>query len=96
VLVKPESLLDVPNAFSPGSQPNGTIKVERRGIATLNSFRIFNRWGTKVFETNDINQGWDGRFNGEPQPMGVYVYIVEATTNTGRRFTKQGNITLIR
>ncbi len=97
VLVNPETLLVVPNAFSPGGLgPNATIKVERRGIATLNSFRIFNRWGTKVFESADINQGWDGRLNGEPQPMGVYVYMVDATTSTGRRFTKQGNITLIR
>lgn len=97
VLVNPETLLVVPNAFSPGAiGPNGTIKVERRGIATLNSFRIFNRWGIKVFESNNIDQGWDGRFNGEPQPMGVYVYMVDATTSTGRRFTKNGNITLIR
>lgn len=96
VMVNEESVLDVPNAFSPGSQPNGEIKIVRRGLATLKYFRIFNRWGTMIFETNDLEKGWDGRYNGEPQPMGVYVYTVEAYTNTGRKFYKQGNITLIR
>jgi len=96
VLVNAESVLDIPNAFTPGSNPNSEIKIVKRGIATLKYFRIFNRWGTKVFETSNIDQGWNGQFNGSPQPMGVYVYMVEAVTNTGRRFVKQGNITLIR
>lgn len=96
VFVNPETLLDLPNAFSPGSQPNGEIKIIKRGIATLKYFRIFNRWGAKVFETSNIDEGWNGQFKGTPQPMGVYVYMIEAETNTGRRFTKQGNITLIR
>jgi gliding motility-associated-like protein len=75
---------------------NTEIKIIKRGIATLKYFRIFNRWGQKVFETTDIDEGWNGRFNGNLQPMGVYVYMVEAVTNTGRVFNKQGNITLIR
>lgn len=96
IIVNNESVLDVPNAFSPGNNLNGEIKIVRRGIASLKYFRIFNRWGTKVFETTDIDKGWNGQLNGEPQPMGVYVYTVEAVTNTGKRFIKQGNITLIR
>ena len=96
VYVKTETVLDIPNAFVPGSGPNGELKIVKRGIATLKTFQVYNRWGNKVFETSDIEQGWDGRFNGEPQPMGVYVVIVEAYTNTGRRFYKQGNVTLIR
>ncbi len=96
VLVETETLLDLPNAFSPGSQPNEELKIIKRGLATLKYFRIFNRWGAKVFETSDIEEGWDGRLNGTPQPMGVYVYMIEAETSTGRRFVKQGNVTLIR
>jgi gliding motility-associated-like protein len=96
VNVSLDSYLDVPNAFTPGSAPNPTIKVVHHGTAVLKSFAIYNRWGVKVFETSDINQGWDGRFKNDPQPMGVYVYTVEALTPTGRRFVKQGNITLIR
>jgi gliding motility-associated-like protein len=96
VYVALDSYIDVPNAFSPGTGPNNTIKVVHLGDATLKSFVIYNRWGAKVFESSDINHGWDGRMKGEPQPMGVYVYMVEAVSPTGRKFVKQGNITLIR
>ncbi len=95
VLVSSESILDVPNAFSPGSR-NSTFKILRRGDATLKGFTIFNRWGQKVFETADIDKGWDGTYNGEPQPMGVYIYTIDAVNANGRRFTKQGNVTLVR
>ncbi len=96
VYVDPETLLNVPNAFVPGNGPDGELKIIKRGIATLKYFRIFNRWGQDVFSTTDIDKGWDGKYNGTPQPLGVYVYEVEAYTNTGRQFVKQGNVTLIR
>ncbi len=96
VLLRAESVLAMPNAFVPGSGPNGQLKIMRQGIASLNYLRIFNRWGTKVFETNNIDEGWDGTYNSADQPMGVYIYQVDAVTPTGRRFTQQGNITLIR
>ena len=96
VFVNTESIVDMPNAFSPGSSPNGELKIVKKGIASLKYFRIFNRWGQVVIETTDINKGWDGKFNGEPQPMGVYVYTIEAFTSTNERFYKQGNVTLIR
>jgi gliding motility-associated-like protein len=96
IYVSTETPINIPNAFTPGSEPNSSLKVNYRGIATLKSFSIYNRWGTKVFETTNIDEGWDGRFNGEPQPMGVYIYMVEAVSSSGRKFVKQGNITLIR
>jgi len=96
ILVSDESLLDVPNAFSPGSPSNGKFKILRRGDATLKNFTIYNRWGMKVFETADIDKGWDGTYNGEPQPLGVYVYTIDAVNVNGKRFTKQGNVTLVR
>ncbi|MEI8278962.1 MAG: choice-of-anchor L domain-containing protein [Bacteroidota bacterium] len=96
VIVHGESIVGIPNAFSPGTGPNSDLKIIMRGIATLKNFSIFNRWGNKVFETADINEGWNGKYKGEPQPMGVYVYMVEAYTKAGQRIYKQGNITLIR
>ena len=96
VLVRRESVLAFPNAFAPGSGPNGRLKIMRQGIASLNYLRIFNRWGNVVFETKNIDEGWDGTFNGAEQPMGVYIYQVDAVTPTGRHFTQQGNVTLIR
>ena len=96
IYVDPQSLLALPNAFTPGNGPNNEFKIIIQGIATLNYFRIFNRWGNLVFETNNINQGWNGEYNGVPQPMDVYVYEVEAVTSTGEIFKKHGNTTLLR
>jgi len=96
VYVSDDSYIGVPNAFTPGSGANSVLKVSHLGSATLKSFTIFNRWGVKMFESEDINTGWDGTFNGEPQPMGVYVYMVKAVTYKGREIYKQGNITLLR
>lgn len=93
VLVNTEPVLDVPNAFSPN---NGDYRILRRGAATLSYFRIFNRWGNVVFETTDINKGWDGKLKDTPQPVGVYIYTIEAVTPGGKVFHKEGNLTLIR
>jgi gliding motility-associated-like protein len=96
IYANPGSLIDVPNAFTPGTAPNSIFKVLKRGIATLNYFRIYNRWGNLVYEGKDIDAGWDGTFNGQPQPIGVFVYEIEAITNTGTVFHKHGNVTLLR
>ncbi|PSK94135.1 choice-of-anchor L domain-containing protein [Taibaiella chishuiensis] len=93
VLVNTESLLDLPNAFVP---TDGDLKIVKRGLANLKYFRIFNRWGNMVFETSNIDQGWDGRYKGQEQPLGVYIYSVDAETSTGKKFRKDGNVTLLR
>ncbi len=93
-LVNP--LLDVPNAFTPGRfGENGIVKVVGFGITHL-VFRIYNRWGQMVFESNDPNIGWDGTYKGTLQPMDVYGYTLEAQFFNGTRATKKGDITLIR
>ena len=96
IYIDAESLLALPNAFTPGSSVNSVFKILKRGIATLNSFRIYNRWGNLVFETSNIDEGWDGTYHGTPQPYDVYVYQVDAVTSTGKVFHKAGNVTLIR
>ena len=88
--------VDVPNAFTPQSgDVNSRIFVKGFGITKLR-FIIWNRWGQKVFETNDKNIGWDGKFNGALQPMEVYAYTLEAEFFDGKKTTKKGDITLIR
>ncbi len=91
-----DSYISVPNAFTPGSAPNSIIHIINRGSVTLKHFIIFNRWGQKVFETNNITEGWDGTLNTHPQPMGAYIYTIDAYTPNGRKISKQGNITLLR
>ena len=96
IYVSGESILALPNAFVPGNGPNGIFKILKRGDAVLNHFRIYDRWGVTVFETADINKGWDGTYKGVLQPFAVYVYDVSATTATGTPINKVGNVTLLK
>jgi gliding motility-associated-like protein len=89
----------VPNAFTPnGDGRNDLYRVFAR-CAELSSLKIFNRWGEKVWETEDINQGWDGTYRGAAQPTEVYVYLISyrlLSDKSGVSKHKQGSITLIR
>lgn len=92
-----DALVMVPSAFSPNNDNNNDLlHVLVRGIFHLNDFYIYNRWGALLFQTNDANIGWDGKYKGEPQELGVYVYLVEGTDAKGNKISKQGNITLMR
>jgi gliding motility-associated-like protein len=92
------SNISVPNAFSPGNGtgPNDELKVLHNGTASIEYFRIFNRWGQMIFESTNIEKGWNGKFNDAPQPIGTYIYSVRAKDNTGKTLDKTGNFTLIR
>jgi gliding motility-associated-like protein len=93
-LVKP--LFDVPNALTPnGDGKNDKIFVRGFGIKTI-TWRIFNRFGQVVFQTNNRNEGWDGRYRGVVQPMDVYAYTLEIETSEGQKVRKMGDITIVR
>jgi gliding motility-associated-like protein len=63
-----------PNAFTPNNDGiNDIFKPEEQDILAY-SMSLYNRWGQKVFETNNINQGWDGKIKGAPAPAGVYFW----------------------
>ncbi len=87
----------VPSGFTPnGDGNNDVIKVRGWGLQELYAFRIYNRWGEKLFETNDFDIGWDGTYKGKPQGVETYAYVVEALTFDGRKVTGKGYISLIR
>jgi len=87
----------VPSAFTPNDDnKNDEIGLTTKGIRDLGVFRIYNRWGQKVFETNDINATWDGFFNGFAQEIGVYVYYAIGFTYLDEELLVKGNITLLR
>jgi len=87
----------VPNAFTPNNDNNNDILYVRgQLVSSIKIFRIYNRWGELLFETDDINTGWDGTFKGQNMNSGVYVYYVEAICIDGKETLKKGNVTLIR
>ena len=89
-------LVDVPSGFSPnGDGINDIVYVKGYGIQTM-TFRIFNRWGEKIFESNDKARGWDGRYKNVMQEMEVYGYTLSVTFFDGTKDFKKGNITLLK
>lgn len=88
--------LDVPNAFTPGRfGENGVIKVRGYAVASMD-WKIYNRWGQLVFESLDLDTGWDGNFRGQLQPMDVYAYTLSVVFTNGTHAVKTGDITLLR
>ena len=89
--------VDVPSAFTPdGTGENNIVYVNGHGIEELIYFRIYNRWGEMVFETYDINVGWDGTYTGNPQDMETFVYQAKVKFYNDKFEEKGGEITLIR
>lgn len=86
----------VPNAFSPnGDNKNDELFVRGDCVSSL-KFRVFNRWGNLVFETEQLMDGWDGTHKGELQNSGVFVYTLEVTYDNGSTEKESGDITLLR
>jgi len=96
-----------PNAFSPNlNGPSNGYYSE--GLTTNEVFhpvckgvleyrlRIFNRFGTLVFESNDVNIGWDGYINGTLAKQDVYIWKARGRFTNGQNFMKFGNVTLVR
>ena len=89
--------VDVPSAFTPnGAGENDMIFVKGHGIEELFYFRIYNRWGEIIFETNDINVGWDGTYKGEAQNMETYIYQAKVRFYNDELEEKGGSITIIK
>ncbi|MCB0794629.1 MAG: gliding motility-associated C-terminal domain-containing protein, partial [Flavobacteriales bacterium] len=86
----------VPNAFTPNGDGNNDVLFVRGRFITDLEFKIFDRWGEKVFETTDQAVGWDGTFRGEPAGAAVFVYHLRVVCEDGRSYFKKGNVTLIR
>lgn len=92
--------IDLPNSFTPnGDGINDFFFPRILNAKNLSYFsmQIFNRWGQLLFETKKLDgAGWDGKFNNTMQPVGVYIYNIEATVD-GKNIEKyQGNISLLR
>ncbi len=89
----------LPNAFTPnGDGTNDEFRVLRNNGTPKSkflSFKVFNRWGEMMFETNNENTGWDGKFKGREVPMGVSTYTFQYVCDN-QSIMHSGTVTLIR
>ncbi len=92
--------MHVPNAFSPNQDGLNDLIRPRSSLESVNEikeFSIYNRWGNRVFVTNDINQGWDGTYRGQKADIDVYAYyVIYSCPYDGSDVVVKGDITLIR
>ena len=86
----------VPKAFTPNADgENDMLYVRGQNLIEVD-FKIFDRWGERVFETTDQSVGWDGTFKGELLDPDVYVYHLKAICFDGQETLIKGNVTLMR
>ena len=88
----------IPKAFTPnGDGQNDKLIIRGADSGKFDiEFMVFNRLGTKVFETTDLNNHWDGCYKGQPQDMDAYVYVLTITYPNKKKITKQGSFVLLR
>lgn len=89
----------IPSVFSPNGDGlnDGFGPVSWGPPLRIRVFEIYNRWGQRVFQySGSGNARWDGRYQGEPAPVGTYGYILDLETMEGIRYFHKGDITLIR
>ncbi|MCB0549761.1 MAG: gliding motility-associated C-terminal domain-containing protein [Phaeodactylibacter sp.] len=93
----------IPNAFSPNDDGRNDYFVAYLGPGgrQVLSMRIFGRWGTLLFEQENLSSGipvlgWDGNFKNQPVPSGVYTYVIEVEFIDGKRGRYTGSVSLAR
>ena len=85
----------VPNAFTPNlDQANEWLYVRGNFITEMN-FKVFDRWGELVFETQDQSIGWNGYFKGKKVDPAVFVYYMRVVCEGGEIYFEEGNITVL-
>ena len=90
--------LSLPNAFSPNGDGSNDEYCLRGWNECIAEFKIiiYNRWGEKVYESEQTEFCWDGSYKGKTQETEVFVYMLKAKLKDGTQISKNGNITLLR
>lgn len=87
----------MPTGFTPnGDGINDVFRVKYPFPVKDFHLVVYNRWGAKVFETNKINEGWDGSFKGEPSVQSTYVWIISLVDMNNKPGQLKGIVTLLR
>jgi gliding motility-associated-like protein len=99
IIVKNQGCINIsiPTAFTPnGDGNNDTFKPKIPMAVTDYKMIIWNRYGQIIYETNQPQQGWDGTYKGQQQPIGAYLYSISLKDIAGLPLQKTGDVTLIR
>ncbi len=93
---KQEFDLFIPNAFTPDADGLNDQFIIRGGGFDSYHLQIYNRWGQMVFETDNFSEWWDGTYNGQAVPNGVYYYQIFLRLPDWRIHSEKGSVTIIR
>ena len=103
ITVITEPRIYIPDAFTPnGDKINDVVSlITGEDVLVVNKFEIYDRWGNRVFGSYAFDPkvtevGWDGTLNGSPVNSGVFVYMIEAVSISGKLISKSGDLTLVR
>lgn len=91
-----DGVVYLPTGFTPNNDGVNDILYVRSNFITELYLTIYDRWGEKLFETNDLKKGWNGTYKGKQLDQGVYGYYLTFKCNNGEESFKKGNITLMR
>ncbi len=92
-----EPYIFVPKAFTPNSDGNNDFFIVRGLDIKEVYFVVWDRWGEKVYETNDpAAQGWDGTFNGKELTPDSYAWYLSVTCGNGEFYVSKGDVTLLK
>ncbi|MBI3136861.1 MAG: PKD domain-containing protein [Bacteroidetes bacterium] len=86
----------LPTAFTPNNDNDNDVFIIRGGPFEAVDFKVYNNWGQLIFTSLDANVGWDGTYQGDDAPVGVYTWTFVVTISGDRKIIKEGDVTLIR
>ena len=95
IRIRPRSSLFVPNAFTPNHNGLNEIFAPKGQYIYNYQLEIYNRWGERVFISNECLGGWDGTYKGEAADEGIYYYKLDAFGNDGKIYSYKGLLTLL-
>jgi gliding motility-associated-like protein len=91
-----DPMIFVPNTFTPdGNEFNQAFHIVASNISAL-ELMIFDRWGELIFTMNDVNDYWDGSFNGYPCQDGTYTWKMRYWNESDEEFQLTGHVNLLR
>ncbi|MBI3509570.1 MAG: choice-of-anchor L domain-containing protein [Bacteroidetes bacterium] len=96
VVVGEETSLYVPNAFTPNGAPPNEIFLAYGVNVQKFHMMVFDRWGNLLFESSDINKGWDGTYKGHLCPEDTYVWKIDYVDTHGKMKKLYGHVTMVR